>query len=70
MDYLTVENPGGSRMGDRKKVQIWTQKRVACGQTLLSNTKILNYVPNRRFLRQKPPTQEFCMVQVENRFSD
>jgi hypothetical protein len=34
MDHLPVENPGGSRMGDRKKVQIWSQKKVACGHTL------------------------------------
>ena len=33
-DHLPVETPGGSRMGDRKKVQIWTQKQVACGHTL------------------------------------
>jgi len=36
MYHLPVETtPGGSRMGDRKKVQIWTRKRVARGQPLI-----------------------------------
>jgi hypothetical protein len=34
MDHLPVENPGGQPMGERRKVQKQTQKKVACGHTL------------------------------------
>jgi hypothetical protein len=36
-----VENPGGSQLGDRKKVQIWTRKKVACGHTLTRGALLL-----------------------------
>ena len=55
MYHLPVETPGGSRMGDRKKVQIWTRKRVARGQPLrpcvMVGKKISDYrtiVPPRK----------------------
>ena len=34
MDHLSVENPGGQPMGERRKVQKQTPKTVACGHTL------------------------------------